>query len=366
MAAGAPRLRNVPTDSARPTGPAEGAAFDYPREDCGLTGPVGNFNQPNRARSSGWCPALGRMLRVVAAIAPLMLTPAPLLAQKQDENATRSAAGEELEVVASFSILADFVRNVGGARVKVTALVGPGGDAHVYSPSPSDAKTLAAARLIVSNGLGYEGWMDRLVQVSAAQAEVVVAGAGVMRRGAGAAAYSSDGIDPHAWQSVRNAKIYVANIRDGLIRADPAGRDAYEENAATYLSRLDRLDRDIIRAIADIPPQRRKVITTHDAFGYFGADYGISFIAQQGVSTETEASARDVARIILLVRREAIPALFFENVTDPRLILRIAAETGARVGGTLFSDALSTADGPATTYLRMIRHNLATIVAALQ
>jgi zinc/manganese transport system substrate-binding protein len=313
----------------------------------------------------GWAFAVAKRSRLAAVVAAAMLIAHPLQAQ----DAGRPGGSDKLNVVASFSILADLVRHVGGARVGVTALVGPGGDAHVYSPSPADAKILAAARLIVVNGLGFEGWMDRLVQVSAAKAEVVVASTGIAPRPAASltdATSTADRIDPHAWQSIRNAEIYVANIRDGLIRADPTGRRIYEENAAAYLGELDHLDGEAKRAIAEISPARRKVITTHNAFAYFAAEYGVAFIAQQGVSTETEASARDVARIILLIRREGIPAIFFENVADPRLLKRIAAETGARIGGTLFSDSLTPANGPAPTYMRMMRHNIEAIIAALR
>jgi zinc/manganese transport system substrate-binding protein len=271
------------------------------------------------------------------------------------------AAQDKVKVVASFSILGDLVKKVGGDRVEVATLVGPGGDAHVYSPSPADARTLAAARLIVLNGLGFEGFIDRLVQASGTKAVIAVASAGVTpRRSEGGA------IDPHAWQAVGNAEIYVKNIRDALIKVDPAGRETYEANAAAYLARLDRLDRDVRAAVSSIPPARRKVITTHDAFGYFGAAYGIAFIAPLGVSTETEASARDIARIIRQVRHDEVPALFVENVSDPRLLRRISAETAARIGGTLYSDQLSGPDGPASTYIDMIRHNVSEIVAALK
>ncbi len=295
--------------------------------------------------------------------------------------AQAQAAGnsDKLNVVASFSILRDWVAIVGGDRVEVSALVGPGGDAHVYTPPPRDAKFVGAARLIVVNGLGFEGWMDRLVQASATRAPVIVASADVVPlpppyplphagegRVGGRFGNAAAGIDPHAWQSVRNAEIYVSNIRDGLMRADPQGRETYEANAAAYVQELGRLDADIRRAVATIPPARRKVITTHDAFGYFAADYGIEFVAVQGVSTETEASARDIARIIRAIREQNIPALFFENAVDPRLVRRIAAETGARIGGTLFSDALTAPPGPAATYVDMMRHNIGKIVDALK
>jgi zinc/manganese transport system substrate-binding protein len=276
--------------------------------------------------------------------------------------ATPAVSQDKIKVVASFSILSDLVKNVGGDRIEVATLVGPGGDVHVYSPSPADTRTLAAARLIVLNGLGFEGFIDRLVQASGTKAVIAIASAGVTPRRTG----EGGAVDPHAWQAVGNAEIYVRNIRDALIKVDPPGREAYEADAAAYLDRLDRLDRDVREAIATIPPARRKVITTHDAFGYFGAAYGIAFIAPVGASTESEASARDIARIIRQVRQDKVPALFLENVSDPRLLQRISAETGARIGGTLYADQLSGPDGPAPTYIDMIRHNVSEIVAALK
>ena len=309
----------------------------------------------------------------------LVVAAVVVLAAISAAQAQAAGNSDKLNVVASFSILRDWVAIVGGDRVEVSALVGPGGDAHVYTPPPRDAKFVGAARLIVVNGLGFEGWMDRLVQASATRAPVIVASAGVVplpppypppQAGEGRVGdrfgNRPAGIDPHAWQSVRNAEIYVSNIRDGLMRADPQGRGTYEANATAYIQELARLDAEIRRAVATIPPARRKVITTHDAFGYFAADYGIAFVAAQGVSTETEASARDIARIIRAIREQAIPALFFENAVDPRLIRRIAAETGVRIGGTLFSDALTAPPGPAATYVDMMRHNIREIADALK
>ena len=275
--------------------------------------------------------------------------------------ATPSFAQEKLKVVATFSILSDLVKNVGGDRVDARTLVGPNGDAHVYQPSPSDAKTLADAKVVFVNGLGFEGWMERLIKASGSKAPVVTATKGVKPR------KSDDvgGADPHAWQSVANAKIYVANIRDGLSAADPAGKASYEASAAAYLAQLDALDAEVKAAIEKIPADRRRIITTHDAFGYFAAAYGVSFIAPQGVSTESEVSAKDVAKIITQIRKQRIPAVFLENVTDDRLLKRIGAESGARIGGTLYSDALTDEKGTAPTYLDMMRHNVKQLAAAL-
>jgi zinc/manganese transport system substrate-binding protein len=268
-------------------------------------------------------------------------------------------AQDRLNVVASFSILGDFARNVGGDRVCVTTLVGPNGDVHVYTPAPADAKKIADARLVIINGLGLEGWLPRLVQSAGGKAPIVIATKGIVPLKMGSAA------DPHAWQSVVNVKIYVADIRDALIAADPADAPIFRTNADRYLAQLDVLDREVREAIAQIPPAHRKVISTHDAFGYFAAAYGIEFIAPLGVSTESEPSARDIAGIITDVRTQKIPAVFLENISDPRLMRRISDETGARIGGTLFSDSLTRENGDAPTYIDMVRHNIKTLTSAL-
>jgi zinc/manganese transport system substrate-binding protein len=248
----------------------------------------------------------------------------------------------------------------------MAALVGPNGNAHVYAPSPVDAKKLADARLVVVNGLGFEGWLDRLVKASGTRATIVVASKDVKtRERANGGDHERGRADPHAWQSVANAKIYVANIRNALAASDPAGVAIYDANTARYLAQLDALDREVREEIARIPADRRRVISTHDAFGYFEAAYGIRFIAPQGVSTETEASAKDVAQIVSQIRKQKIPAVFLENVTDPRLMRQIATETGAKIGGVLYSDALTGTDGDAPTYIAMMRHNLKQLAGAL-
>jgi zinc/manganese transport system substrate-binding protein len=280
------------------------------------------------------------------------------------------AAAEQIKVVATFSILADFVKNVGGDRVEITTLVGPDGDAHVYSPTPADARRIADAKLVFINGLHFDGWITRLVKSSGTKAPVVEAAKGIEQlRGKSEKGHrhghGHGELDPHAWQNVANAKIYVTNLRDGLAAADPAGKAAYEANATAYLARLDELDAEVKAAVARIPPERRRIITSHDSFGYFARAYGLAFVAPQGVSTEAEASARDVARIIQQIRRDKIAAVFLENISDTRLIERIAKETGARIGDRLYSDALSGPDGPAATYIEMMRHNIRAFTTAL-
>ena len=268
-------------------------------------------------------------------------------------------AQSPLKVVASFSILGDFVKSVGGDRVEVTTLVGPDGDVHVYTPTPSDVRKIADAKLLVINGFGLEGWLPRLLQAAGGKASIVTATDGIapLRLGSDA--------DPHAWQSVANAEKYVANIRDALASADPADADVFRRNAQTYLAKLEALDGEVRQAVGQIPESRRKVISTHDAFGYFAARYGIAFIAPVGVSTEAEPSARDIAKIVAQVRAEHIPAVFLERIGDPRLMRRISAETGARIGGALYSDSLSDEKGEAPTYIDMVRHNIRTLTSAL-
>ena len=300
--------------------------------------------------------------------------------------ALAQAPAQKMPVVASFSILGDFVKQVGGDRVAVTTIVGTNGDAHVYQPTPADAKAVAAAKVVFVNGLGFEGWMDRLIKASGTKATIVVATKGITprvrtatepqdddekdaghgKKGKEAHAGHEHGpIDPHAWQSIANAKVYVANVRDGLIAADPDGRDVYTANAAAYTAKLDALETEVKSALAKIPAEQRRIITSHDAFGYFGEAYGLELVAPEGVSTESEASAKDVGRIIRQIKAQKIPAVFVENVTDPRLIQRIAKESGAKVGGTLYSDALSDDKGPASTYIDMMHSNVRELSSAL-
>ncbi|UPJ28311.1 metal ABC transporter substrate-binding protein [Bradyrhizobium sp. CW1] len=268
-------------------------------------------------------------------------------------------AAEQLKVVASFSILADFVRNVGGDRINLTTLVGADSDVHVYAPAPSDAKRIADAKLVIVNGLGLEGWLPRLVQSSGSKAQVVIVSAGIAPLKLGSAT------DPHGWQSVPNAKIYVTDIANALAAVDPDDAEFFRARAKAYLEKLETLDREVRAAVAKIPQERRKVISTHDAFGYFAAEYGVQFIAPLGVSTETEPSARDIATIIGQIKAQKIPAVFLENISDDRLIRRIAAETGSKVGGTLISDGLTGEKGPAPTYIDMVRHNIKALTSAL-
>jgi zinc/manganese transport system substrate-binding protein len=283
---------------------------------------------------------------------------------------------EKVRIVASFSILADFVRQVGGERVMVTALVGPESDAHVYTPSPADVKFVADAKLVVINGLGFEGWFDRLVAASGKRPLIAVATKGVKlitsedqnhaSAGAKGDGHKHGTFDPHAWQDIGNARFYVTNIRDALTNSDPDGKSFYDANTSAYLKELDTIQEEVVAALATIPKERRKIITTHDAFRYFASAHGLTITAPQGVSTEGEASAKDVGRIIRQIKTEKVPAVFLENVTNEKLMQRIAAESGARIGGRLYSDSLSAPGGPAATYVAMMRNNVRLLVEALR
>ena len=348
---------------------------------------------------------------------------------------------EAIRVVATFSILGDMAKRVGGEHVDVTTLVGPDGDTHVYQPTPADARAVSEAEVLIVNGLEFEGWLDRLIDASEFDGVRVVATHGIEPlpaehgahdehmedeehdehaehddHGMETAADEHDdhgdhdhaehddhdehmedeehdehaehddhaeddehamhddhaedehhhgAFDPHAWQSLRHATVYVDNIAAALSKVDPDNAGTYYQNRAAYVDELEALDAEIHELVAGLPEGSRTVVTSHDAFQYFGHDYGLTFIAPQGVSTESEVSAQDVARLILQIRDLGIRAVFIENIADSRLLERIAEETGAVIGGTLYPGALSGPDGPAPTYLDMMRHNATTLAQAL-
>jgi zinc/manganese transport system substrate-binding protein len=285
-----------------------------------------------------------------------------------------AASAQGLKVVASFSIIGDFASEVGGDRIALTTLVGPNGDAHVYEPKPADAAAMAEAQVVLVNGLHFEGFLERLVETSGSKASVAELTQGVepieMKEEhedghEGEEGHQHGDTDPHAFQSIANATIYVKNIATAFCAADQAGCGIYEANAAAYTLKLEALEAEVKGLVESIPADKRIVITSHDAFGYFEHEYGIRFLAPEGISTEAEASAADVAALIRQVREDKAAAIFVENISNPRLVEQIASETGIKVGGTLFSDALSDADGPAASYIDMMRHNVNTIRGAI-
>ena len=301
-----------------------------------------------------------------------------------------SAQPARLPVVASFSILGDMAAQIGGERIALTVIAGADADAHGFQPRPSDAAALRGARLVLRNGLGFDAWMDRMLRAASFQGAVVTTTEGITPRmmeshhhhghghghahghdhGAGRRTQHSVGPrrvpDPHAWQDLRHGQAYVRTIAAALAAADPGGADGYRARADGYLARLAALDSWVRAEIAAVPPARRRVVTSHDAFGYFGDAYGITFLAPQGVSTEAEPSAQQVARLIRQIKAENITAVFMENMANPATLRRIAAEAGVTVGGRLYADALSGPGGPAPTYEAMFRHNVRLLVPAMR
>ena len=311
-----------------------------------------------------------RALSTLIGLASLTLLPSLTLAQTT--KPTRA--------VASFSILGDLVRQVGGTRVAVDVLVGPGADAHVFQPTPAQARLVGQADILFSNGLGFEGWMERLLNTASYKGRHVIASRGIEPIEADGHGEQEDhedekddhsghhhheDADPHAWQSVPNVMVYVGNIAKGLCEADPAGCELYQRNALRYRAELQALDTDIRAQWKAIPAAQRKVITSHDAFGYYAQAYGVKFLAPQGVNTDSEASAKGVAQLVRQIKKEKIKALFVESISDPRLIAQIGRETGVKPAGELYSDSLSAPNGAATDYLSLMRHNTVALTRAI-
>jgi zinc/manganese transport system substrate-binding protein len=271
-----------------------------------------------------------------------------------------TASDSRPRIVASFSILADMVREIAPPQAEVTALVGPDADAHVFNPTPADGRRLAQAGLVVVNGLGFEGWIERLVKVSGYRGPVVTATQDLKPRRGG-----HHGEDPHAWQDLAHARLYAQNIARGVSARWPEHRAQTETRLADYLQRIAALQAQVLAWFEPVPLAERRVITGHDAFGYFAEAYSVQFLSPRAWTTSSEPSAAAVARLIRQIREQRVKALFLENISDPRLIERIAAESGARVGGTLYSDALSGPQGPASTYLKLFEHNARTLASAL-
>lgn len=274
-----------------------------------------------------------------------------------------AASAKTLEVVASFTVLGDVVHEVGGSHVKVKSLVGPDGDPHEFEPSPDDAKNLKAADVVFVSGEGLEGWMDRLISASGYKGTPIVASEGINTR-----TMEEDGetvTDPHVWNSPVNVLVWVDNIEKALEKADPEDAAAFKANADRYRKTLHDLDAYAHSKLDKVPDEKRKVLTSHDAFGYFGREYNVKFLAPLGVSTETEASAADVAKLIDQIKSEGVKVYFFENSNDPKLVKQVASATGAKPGGELYVEALSKKSGPAPTYEKMFHYNVDQIATAV-
>ena len=266
---------------------------------------------------------------------------------------------QKIKVVTCFSILEDLVTELGGKRVSIINLVGRNSDAHIYQPKPSDAVAIAKADLVIMNGLGFEGWVARLLENQGKSPKRLVASQGVDTL------MSEDDIDPHAWQSFKNIRVYVDNITRVLVDINPKYKNEFERYNKIYKQKLHLLEQDLSKQVDKIPKHQRIVVTSHDAFAYLGREFGIQFMAPMGFSTDSEPTASDVAKLIDQIKAQGVKALFVENISNPRLLEQIASETGIKIGGNLYSDALGNVGGPSETYLKMMRHNIESIIRAI-
>lgn len=281
-------------------------------------------------------------------------------------------AQAKLPVVASFSIVADVVREVGGERIDLSTLVGPDQDAHVFQPSPSDVRKLASAKVFIVSGMGFEGWMPRMSKAAAFKGQTIVAGQQIKPLKPAEDGHDHDdhdhdhgSIDPHVWHNPQNVVRYTDAIAAGLSKADPAGAAYYQGRAEAYKQKLRGLDDWAQQTFAAIPVAKRKVLTSHDAFGYLANRYQIRFMAAQGISTEAEASAKTIAGLVKKIRQEQIKAVFVENMADKRLLEQLSREAGVKIGGKLYSDALS-ASPAASSYLQLFRSNVEALSQAMR
>lgn len=300
---------------------------------------------------------------------------AAVLCGAMASTASVAQTAPAIQAVASFSILGDLVQQVGGSRVNVQVLVGHGSDAHVFQSTPSQARVVSQANVVFSNGLGFEGWISRLLGTANYKGPHVVVSQSIQTlevkpshdHKPHAKGHHHDGdTDPHAWQSVKHVITYTQNIAKGLCAVDAPACAVYQRNAADYTAQLNTLDSDIRAAWAAIPEAQRQVITSHDAFAYYAKDYGVTFLSPQGVSTESAASAKGVGMLIRQIKKDNIKALFVENISDPRLMAQIGRETGVQPAGELFSDSLSGPDGAAPNYIAMMRANTQALTTAVQ
>ena len=274
-----------------------------------------------------------------------------------------AASAKPIKAVASITIIADMVHEVGGDLVEVQSIVGPNGDAHSYEAKPQDSKTLNKAQIVFINGLGLDPWIEKLTTASGFKGPLAVVTEGIKTH-----QFDEDGkqvVDPHAWQDLSNGQIYVTNIAKALCDVDSADCVTFNANAKTYKAKLAALDTELKAKFAAVPAASKQVVTTHDAFGYFAIAYGVSFLAPEGFATEAEPSAAAVAKLIRQIKQDKIKALFFENMSDNRVIEAIAAETGVHAGPPLYADALSKPDEAGNTYLAMFKYNSQTLLAAM-
>jgi zinc/manganese transport system substrate-binding protein len=285
---------------------------------------------------------------------------------------TPGLAGDRIKVAATFSVIGDMVANVAGDRVELATLVGPDGDTELYQPTLADGKVVAEARILFMNGLNddFEPWLEPLLRQAQFTGTKVVVSRGAKTLTADEE-HSVTGrplpaaIDQHAWLDLKNGVIYVRNIADALSAVDVPNAADYRKRAAAYIKELQALDAWARGEMASVPAAKRRMITSHDSLGYLGHAFGITLISIYGWTNRSEPSAAELARLTEQIRQERVHALFLDSITDPRAMQRIAQETGATIGGTLYGDALSKPGGEADSYVKMLRHDISTLKEGL-
>lgn len=329
--------------------------------------------------AKGWVGRLSVILLAAALLAACGAPPATTVSPAP--SGTVSASASTIAVVATTSVIADLVRNVSGERVRVAVLLPPGTDPHTYTPTPRDVQAIANSQIVFSNGLGLEAWLDEITANAGGKRPNIVVSNGLTPIAGGEhAAEAATGVaggadqahantnDPHMWFDVQNAIGYVDNIRKGLQQVDPAGASTYEANATAYTAQLKAFDTQIRASVATLPAERRKLITNHDTFGYFARRYGFTIVGSvfEGVSTEQEPSAQQIAQLVAHIRAEHVPAIFTENTVNTRLADQVADEAGVKVVTSLYTDALGEPGSAGDTYLKMMRFDVQQIVDALK
>jgi zinc/manganese transport system substrate-binding protein len=299
-------------------------------------------------------------------------------AATQPPQSSGGSDGGKLNVVATFSVLGDMVQNVGGDLVALRTLVGPGGDAHAFQPTPADGVALAEADLVIENGVAFETWLDNLYDASGSQARrvAVAEGLDLIKGEEGDEHAEADEhaeeqeahgeYDPHVWHDVANAIKMVEAIRDALAAADPANAAGYKANADAYLAELNTLDGFIVEQTATLPEERRKLVTTHDTFAYFARRYGYEIVGTAlGATTAADPAAGEIVALVEQIKAAGVPAIFAENIQNPRLMEQIASEAGVALGPPLYTDALGEPGSDGATYVQMMRSNVTTLVTTL-
>ncbi len=275
---------------------------------------------------------------------------------------SNTSTAQKKVVISSASMIWDMVDNIAGDKIENRLIVPIGGDPHTYSPTPRDAQKVASSDLIFINGLTFEGWITELIENSGTKGKTITVTEGLTPI---ASSQYKNAYDPHAWMDLAKAQTYITNILQGLIEIDPVNKGYYEENYRNYSQELKDLDAYISKRILEIPEEKRLIVTSHDAFSYYGKRYGLDVQGIIGISTESEAQTSDIVRISNSIKSSGVPAIFVESTINPKLIKQIATDNGVAIGGSLYADSIGEKGSNGSTYLKMMKSNTDVIVDAL-